>query len=261
MRSACALVLLLLTRVAAEADGAAGARVSAAADAAADAAAGRVIVAYLPEYRFEISHLDSVLASATDVVLFSIEPAPFGGEGGLLLTGRLDAKVADIVAARDRVARQGAASPRGARLLACVGGAGRSAGFKALVASKKARAGFVARLAAWLDAAGLDGADFDWEAPASEAELRGCVAAAAAAAARPRSGMKHEAEPPFLSLSLSLRYVLLLAEARAALAPSGRLVSVALHPGQSLAAATPAKGKSRPAGGAWRGVDRVHLMT
>ena len=66
--------------------------------------------------------------------------------------------------------------------------------------------------------------------------------------------------PPF-SLSLSLRYVLLLAEARAALAPSGRLVSVALHPGQSLAAATPAKGKSRPAGGAWRGVDRVHLMT
>ena len=45
---------------------------TAAADAAADAAAGRVVAAYLPEYRFGID-LERVCAHATDVILFSIE--------------------------------------------------------------------------------------------------------------------------------------------------------------------------------------------
>jgi GH18 family chitinase len=111
-------------------------------------------------------------------------------------------------------------------VLLCVGGAGRSAGFAKATSTAKRRRRFVANLEALLEEHSLDGVDFDWEAPRNDEEMA--------------------------------NYVLLLRAASRALRSKNKLVTVALHPGQSLKTARlPGDGD---VGSPYDFVDRVHLM-
>mmetsp|Transcript_28750 Transcript_28750/g.58773 ORF Transcript_28750/g.58773 Transcript_28750/m.58773 type:complete len:397 (-) Transcript_28750:81-1271(-) len=130
---------------------------------------------------------------------------------------------------------------RTVNVLLCVGGAGRSAGFPAATRTKAKRRKLVQELVVLLERHELDGVDFDWEAPSTVKEMND--------------------------------YKLLLRTAHRAFHHRGWLVTIALHPGQSLAAAPSATPYSRGfvgsgddagGGGGINGydfVDRVHLMT
>ena len=88
----------------------------------------------------------------------------------------------------------------GARLLVCFGGAGRSANFGAVATSAALRRVFVRSVHAFVAAHGLDGVDLDWEAPRTRAEWAGLGA--------------------------------LVGELGAVLRAHGRVLTMAVHPGQ-----------------------------
>ena len=89
----------------------------------------------------------------THLILFSAEPA---ADGSLLGLDRLP---------RPELLREAraAATARDAKLLVCFGGNGRSAGFGPMVASKSARAKFVANVVDLVKQKKLDGVDYNWE--------------------------------------------------------------------------------------------------
>ena len=124
--------------------------------AAANAAAGNMTVAaYLPEWRYEGANWADISKVVTHLILFSLEVQP---------TGRLSA--------HDRLPRSEllsearlATRAAGTKLLVCIGGNGRSAGFSAAVAKKERRANFVKGLMALVDVYELDGVDLNWEYP------------------------------------------------------------------------------------------------
>ena len=114
-----------------------------------------LVAAYLPEWRYEGANWATICATVTHLILFSIEVAPSGA-----------------VAALDRLPRpelmreaRAAATASGTKLLLCIGGNGRSAGFSPMVASKAKRARFIAALLALCEEHGLDGVDYNWEYP------------------------------------------------------------------------------------------------
>ena len=113
------------------------------------------VAAYLPEWRYEGANFVDMAAVVTHLILFSLEVQP---------TGRL--------AALDRLPRKelmedarAATRASGSKLLICIGGNGRSAGFTHAVAKKDRRARFVASLSNLLDEHDLDGVDLNWEYP------------------------------------------------------------------------------------------------
>ena len=129
-----------------------------------------MVAAYLPEWRYEGANWATICATVTHLILFSIEVAPSGA-----------------LAALDRLPRpelmreaRAAATASGTKLLLCIGGNGRSAGFSPMVASEAKRARFIAALLALCEQHGLDGVDYNWEYPGyafgrgylSEAEVR-----------------------------------------------------------------------------------------
>jgi len=114
-----------------------------------------MVAAYLPEWRYEGANWDDICKTVTHLIFFSLEVTPKGG-----------------LAARDRMPRskllqaaREAADAHGTKLLICVGGNGRSAGFSSAVASAKARARFVGELLKLCQKNGLDGVDLNWEYP------------------------------------------------------------------------------------------------
>lgn len=109
------------------------------------------VAAYLPEYRMGGIDWAALGSRATDVILFSVEPAP---DGSIAHLSRLPQVVMD----QARVARQA----HGVRLVVCVGGAGRSASF-GLLAQPPFRKKFGQSLLAFAMVEKLDGLDFDWE--------------------------------------------------------------------------------------------------
>ncbi len=90
---------------------------------------------------------------ATDLILFSVEPAADGtvAELGRLTTDALNAA---------REARE----THGTRLHVCIGGAGRSANFGPVAKNPDLRKKFGMALLALAQVEKLDGLDFDWEA-------------------------------------------------------------------------------------------------
>ena len=97
-----------------------------------------MVAAYLPEWRYEGANWATICATVTHLILFSIEVAPSGA-----------------LAALDRLPRaelmreaRAAATASGTKLLLCIGGNGRSAGFSPMVASEAKRTRFIAALLA-----------------------------------------------------------------------------------------------------------------
>ena len=121
---------------------------------AARAAAGELmrIGAYIPEYRFGLDW-NRAGSRATDLILFSVEPAADGtvAELGRLTTDALNAA---------RAARE----KHGTRLHVSIGGAGRSANFGVVAKNAELRKKFGMALLALAQVEKLDGLDFDWEA-------------------------------------------------------------------------------------------------
>lgn len=110
-------------------------------------------------------------------------------------------------------------------ILLCVGGAGRSSAFAKATSTANRRRRFVENLELLIEEHSLDGIDFDWESPRNEQEMS--------------------------------NYVLLLKAASRALRPKNKLITVALHPGQTLnTAQSSGRGNKSP----YNYVDRVHLM-
>lgn len=119
------------------------------------AAHNLTVYAYLPEWRYEGANWVDYAAVVTHLILFSLEVQP---------TGRL--------AAFDRLPRKelmsearAATKVAGTKLLVCIGGNGRSAGFTHAVANKERRERFVESLASLADKYDLDGVDLNWEYP------------------------------------------------------------------------------------------------
>ena len=112
---------------------------------------GLRVAAYVPDYRFGLDW-ESVGARTSDLLLFSVEPAADGSVGALerLPTSALEG----ARAARER---------HGTRIHVCVGGAGRSRHFGAVVQSPDARKKFGMGLLALAQVEKLDGIDIDWE--------------------------------------------------------------------------------------------------
>lgn len=135
------------------------ARPSRAADAAPASGAFRV-AGYLPDYRVG-SITPEQMRLLTDLIVFSATPAA----NGELQLGALErapwAKLAELKT-QHRV-----------RMILCVGGWNRSAGFAPVVASAEARARFVQSAVRLCLDKRLDGIDLDWEHPKDAAEQTG----------------------------------------------------------------------------------------
>jgi chitinase len=116
-----------------------------------------VVAGYLPSYRFE-AFQPELIGPATDVILFSIEPR----EDGTINDARLPA--ADSAPIREKLAT------RGCRVLATIGGWGRSSAFSKVTADKTLRDKLVRQLADFCEHRRLDGVDVDWEHPRTDAE-------------------------------------------------------------------------------------------
>lgn len=147
------------------------------------------IAGYLPDYRvagFDLANARSL----TDLILFSAQVTP---EGKLDLGGLKDAPWDELrrFKTRERV-----------RLILCVGGWERSAGFAAVATSDEKRAAFVREAVATCLERRLDGLDLDWEHPKDAAEQGG--------------------------------YARLLADLRAAFAPHGLVLSVTMAAWQQI---------------------------
>lgn len=113
------------------------------------------VAAYLPEWRYEGANWVDMSRTVSQLILFSLEVQP---------TGRLSAY--DRLPRRELMTEARAATKAaGTKLLVCVGGNGRSAGFSPAVAKKERRQRFVDDLVKLCDKHDLDGVDLNWEYP------------------------------------------------------------------------------------------------
>ena len=116
---------------------------------------GFVVAGYLPEWRYEGAHWESLATHLTHLIFFSAEPKPDGTITGLDRLPRPELL---------KEARK-AADENDLKLLVCFGGNGRSSGFAAMTGSDKSRKKFVENLAKLLEKKKLDGVDYNWEYP------------------------------------------------------------------------------------------------
>jgi len=159
-------------------------------------AANFTVAAYLPEWRYDSTNYERICQVVTHLIFFSLE---------VLHDGRLSAL--------DRLPRKSLrdeARPHCHKMLICVGGNGRSAGFSGAVSTRKTRRTFIAGLLALCEKTGLDGVDFNWEYPGY------------------RFGQGYQADDAVTRDYHGLEA--LLKETAEAFRPSGRLVTIAYYP-------------------------------
>ncbi len=166
----------------------------------ANATAPAVVAAYLPEWRYEGANWVDISKVVNQLILFSLEVAP---SGRLTALDRLPR--AELLAEA-----RAATSATGCRLLVCIGGNGRSAGFSRAVAKRESRALFVQQLVELCEKHGLDGVDLNWEYPGYDF----------------RTGYASDAvlQRDYRGLGALVKKL------HAALAPSGRIVTMAYYP-------------------------------
>ncbi|KPI87927.1 Chitinase [Leptomonas seymouri] len=121
------------------------------------------VFGYLPEYRQLRFDYEAVFrCGLTHLIFFSSEVDPTS----LQLT-----HVDDRLPSREKwKAIRELANTYGVKLLMCIGGGGRSAGFPRLVADVLARRRFINEVSRVLQDRELDGVDFNWEYPSSMTE-------------------------------------------------------------------------------------------
>ena len=113
---------------------------------------GFVVSAYLPEWRYSGVDWSLVSQGVSHLILFSVEILPSGSIGAL-----------DRIPSQQNLQEaRSAALKNGCRIMLCVGGNGRSAGFPIMVARKELRARFLKELVALLDQLKLHGVDYNW---------------------------------------------------------------------------------------------------
>ena len=151
-----------------------------------------ITAAYLPDYRINGIEWASLAEHLTDIIIFSVQISPSGDIKGL---ERVQHGLA-------QAAKQKAVTPK-LRVLLSVGGGGRSEGFPFVSKRSKDRKNFVKKLIMLCNEQGLDGIDFDWE------------------------GVDFSFDHKLL-----LAYQQLLIQAKKQFKKYGKIVSVALHPGQ-----------------------------
>jgi chitinase len=111
-----------------------------------------IVSAYLPEWRYSGVDWTLVSQGVSHLILFSLEILPSGSLGAL-----------DRIPSPDNLLEaRAAAAKHGCRIMICVGGNGRSAGFAAMVARKELRARFLKELVSLLDELQLHGVDYNW---------------------------------------------------------------------------------------------------
>lgn len=111
-----------------------------------------IVSAYLPEWRYSGVDWSLVSQGVSHLILFSVEILPSGSIGAL----------DRIPSPQNLKEARSAAAENGCRLMLCVGGNGRSAGFPIMVARKELRARFLKELIALLDKLELQGVDYNW---------------------------------------------------------------------------------------------------
>ncbi|KAG5508950.1 hypothetical protein GH5_06168 [Leishmania sp. Ghana 2012 LV757] len=121
------------------------------------------VFGYLPEYRQASFNYEAFFKSGlTHLIFFSAEVDP----ANLRLTHVDDRLPSDGEWARIRRL----ADVHGTKLMLCIGGGGRSAGFADLVGDKARRLAFIEEVNTVLLVRKLDGIDFNWEYPQSMTE-------------------------------------------------------------------------------------------
>jgi GH18 family chitinase len=125
------------------------------ASSACAAASAFAVVGYLPEWRYGGANFELLFETLTHLAFFSAEPS---ASGALLGLDRLPD-------AETLAAAKAAAARAGTKLLLCLGGNGRSAGFAAATSTPAARQRLVDAVVAQIAALGLDGVDYNWEYP------------------------------------------------------------------------------------------------
>lgn len=111
-----------------------------------------IVSAYLPEWRYSGVDWSLVTQGVSHLILFSVEILPSGSIGAL----------DRIPSPHNLQQARSAAERNGCRIMLCVGGNGRSAGFPVIVARQELRARFVKELVALLDKLQLHGVDYNW---------------------------------------------------------------------------------------------------
>ena len=158
------------------------------------------VAGYLPEWRYEGTNWVDVAEVVDQLILFSLEVEPSGR------LSALDRLPQPQLLEEARLATRNA----GSKLLICVGGNGRSAGFSRAVSKKASRALFVSQLVALCEKHDLDGVDLNWEYPGYDF----------------RTGYQQDAllENDWKGLASVVRKL------HQALWPSGRIVTMAYYP-------------------------------
>eukprot|EP00727_Mastigamoeba_balamuthi_P008685 m51a1_g4439 putative chitinase (926) ;mRNA; r:105031-109724 len=185
---------------------------------------GFAVVGYVPEWRTAGLDWDGACAGATHLLLFSVEVA---ADSSL---AALDRRAAESLSgtrhgdisypSEEVMAKARAAADRhGTALMLCVGGNSRSGALPQVAVDGARRAALVRSLVDFCEREGLDGVDMNWEYPNGQAQWQGLFA--------------------------------LLEELHAELSLKGKVVTMALYPGQErLLAGT----------GVERYVDLIHMM-
>jgi GH18 family chitinase len=111
-----------------------------------------IVSAYLPEWRYSGVDWSLVTRGVSHLILFSVEVTPTASIGAL----------DRIPSQQNLMEARSAAAKNGCRIMLCVGGNGRSAGFPVMVASRARRTRFLNELTALLDHLQLHGVDYNW---------------------------------------------------------------------------------------------------
>jgi chitinase len=120
-----------------------------------------IVAGYLPDYRSYVN-INNTAALLTDLILFSIEPNGDDESAGSL-KGQCCLDASHYKRAREARKHRAQRGSSPLKLWVSIGGAGRSSGFKKILASPSNQAKFVRNMVNTCKEEHMDGIDLDWE--------------------------------------------------------------------------------------------------